>query len=133
MTTRQEWLDGLTVGSEVAVDFRTQGKGCKVYRVQEITETEKYSRVFAAGGMRFSPGGEYVYDDGVERRPACCCLEDPDSVARGWGEQPTRRQVSERWHIEQTFVTLAACHENLSTEHMLAMVRAFNPDYKPEW
>ena len=132
MATRQEWLDGLAQYCEVAVDYRTQGKGSKVYKIQAIVATAKYPRAFLVNGMRFSPSGEFIGEDDREMWPGPCCLEDPDSK-RFASELSTPRQVSERWHASQTLQRLTVCLDNIPTEKLLAMVRAFNPDYRPEW
>lgn len=115
------------------MDFRSQGRGCKVFLVDEIISTTKYERAFLVRGMRFSPSGEYIDENDVERWPGPCCLEDPDSEALGWGPQLTRRQGSERWHAIEAFGRLVADGSRLSTQQLIDMVRIADQDYKPTW
>lgn len=129
---RQKWLNSLVVNDEVALDFRTQGRGCKVYRIQEIVSTKKYSRAFRVNGSIFSPAGEHIPDDGHESWPSSCCLENPDILDIHCGSQ-TRRQGSERWHAIVTLTSLVKCLEHVPTDKIVAMIRGFNPKYEPRW
>jgi hypothetical protein len=131
--TRQEWLDSLLVGADVALDYRSVGRGCKIYKVQEIVPFAKHPRAFVVNRRRFTANGELICDDDVVRWPGECCLENPDSKCLGWGEQPTRRQNSERWHVLDTLRKLEPSLNGFSTEKLIEMVRVFCPGYKPEW
>ena len=130
---RQEWLDSLVAGAEVAVDFRTQRKGCTIFPVAAIIKTKNYKRAFSVHGMRFSSSGEYIADDDSEQWPGPCCLEDPDNESLGFGPQPSRREMSERWHAIETFGRLASVSEHLTTEQLVGMIRVMNPGYVPRW
>lgn len=131
--TRQEYLDGLRMGDEVAVDYHTGGRGCKVFRVQAISQSTSQPRTFVVHGISFSRRGEHVDDSGVDTWPGPCCLEDPDGEVLGRGPQLTRRQSSERWHAAETLRKLAACLDDLPTDKLVAMVRAVLPGYEPRW
>ena len=134
MSSRQTFLDMRVVGDEVAVDFRTQGKGCKVFKILEIVSTPKHPRLFVlTSGLRFSADGQYAgkSDDEFLTWPGPCCLEDPDSGELFWKTDLTRRQESERWHARETLDRLVRA--NLSAEQVIAMIKVVCPDYKPDW
>ena len=132
---RQTWLDGLVEGDEVALDFRTRGEGCKIYKIQRILSTSKRERVFQVNGMLFSCGGEHIYErDPQSVWPSDCCLEDPDSESLGYGSRITRKEDSERWHVQMTLSGLfVEGFEGIPTSKLVDMVRVLRPDYEPKW
>jgi hypothetical protein len=98
-----------------------------------IVPVAKHPRTFVVRGRRFTAEGVLICDDGVVKWPGECCLEDPDSQCLGWGEQPTRRQNSERWHVLDTLNKLQPALNGFPTEKLIEMIRTVIPGYKPEW
>jgi hypothetical protein len=129
--TRQEWLDGLKVGDEVAIEYR--GRGSKVFRVEAITSRDghEHERFFLVGGLMFTATGMRFNYEGYEEVPGFCSLEDPDVELL---DSLTRREVSRRWHIEEVFTRIMNYPElTLSYDQLEKMIKVVYPDYEPVW